>query len=906
MIFPFNSASVTLCVLLLDLITLTTACTDVVTSSGLEYILCDVSVNQRLARAVCGSDGARLAMFPSVEEFKSVYSELSDKQWTSAVWVGARYSKDERAYVWDNGQLVEESVMSQTGSDLTPTAGHCLMLNKEYRLEATNCRTLIGFICQHIEPTTTVMTTTERQTDSTVTVAAAATGYGDGDPSGGAAPGGNVVDVGGDGVDSKPFVASTAFADKTFITMATLTVTEAASQMAADDNLYSSSKTAKGVPSAELATVAATHVDATEVPRQNVNKITAQDTTAETKSKPSSQKSSRLRSKIVKETIDETTQQMVTDAVNSFSAKVGTSQKKAAKCQPSIAADADVLEFSVDIESFDDTTDFTVVDPVLSISSPETSTKGFETVSSFTIEEIPTALSATAPIIEFEEAIVDTVSSSETIMISDTPDKVDRGQDPSSDMPPSSSQSGNLVASTTTVISPFNIPTITSPSGNSLSSTYTPPTTTTSPSTSPINAMTSTSSSGTVSTTRPTFPPISGNQVSSTTTSSQSFSFSPLTSQLDVSSNTVASTTKPQATSFAPSVTDSIISNNPISSTSSPQTDTSSSTTSEPDILDDSTSFLRGSDFTTSFSSSPQSSSSEKSLSTTPSSDPTAIPLTPSQPNFSGNSNTSTTNPNPTDASPNTAQPDIPEKPKPSSPTSSADISSPPTTPRGTSKNHTTSIPDSSTTSIPTPSSQSDTSSNSTTLRSSSGPIKTSLSSSQNITETQTSPQSSSVSQHNISGTSQTSNPSSPSTKTPTLPSSRPEAETQSTPSQTLTSSLRKSNSSDSVLQLKKRLRSSAATEQCPCLCLDPNTDKRTETDLEEEKASLQTELMVDKKTLSSRRRGLTSAVDERPSAQSMGYVGGVVLLAVAFTLVVMDVIEYVATSRYLSYNHVT
>ena len=73
----------------------------------------------------------------------------------------------------------------------------------------------------------------------------------------------------------------------------------------------------------------------------------------------------------------------------------------------------------------------------------------------------------------------------------------------------------------------------------------------------------------------------------------------------------------------------------------------------------------------------------------------------------------------------------------------------------------------------------------------------------------------------------------------------------------------------------------------CVCDCYDNQN-----VTLEEKLQEIRTALYVNKKTLSSTKRKLISAGDERPSAASIGYFGMVLLCLVGLVLIVPDIFK--------------
>ncbi|XP_071119850.1 uncharacterized protein [Mytilus edulis] len=81
----------------------------------------------------------------------------------------------------------------------------------------------------------------------------------------------------------------------------------------------------------------------------------------------------------------------------------------------------------------------------------------------------------------------------------------------------------------------------------------------------------------------------------------------------------------------------------------------------------------------------------------------------------------------------------------------------------------------------------------------------------------------------------------------------------------------------------------SSSTCYCPCSASVASSSITTE-ELQAKIDKIQTELTVDKKETSSYKRRLTSAPDNRVSAQSIGYVGVVILTIVIGLLIVIDI----------------
>ncbi|VDI27273.1 Hypothetical predicted protein [Mytilus galloprovincialis] len=91
--------------------------------------------------------------------------------------------------------------------------------------------------------------------------------------------------------------------------------------------------------------------------------------------------------------------------------------------------------------------------------------------------------------------------------------------------------------------------------------------------------------------------------------------------------------------------------------------------------------------------------------------------------------------------------------------------------------------------------------------------------------------------------------------------------------------------------------RTSSSTCYCPCSATVASSSITTE-ELQAKIDKIQTELTVDKKETSSYKRRLTSAPDNRVSAQSIGYVGVVILTIVIGLLIVIDIPTLVKDTR--------
>ncbi|XP_076116914.1 uncharacterized protein LOC143084432 [Mytilus galloprovincialis] len=89
----------------------------------------------------------------------------------------------------------------------------------------------------------------------------------------------------------------------------------------------------------------------------------------------------------------------------------------------------------------------------------------------------------------------------------------------------------------------------------------------------------------------------------------------------------------------------------------------------------------------------------------------------------------------------------------------------------------------------------------------------------------------------------------------------------------------------------------SSSTCYCPCSATVASSSITTE-ELKAKIDKIQTELTVDKKETSSYKRRLTSAPDNRVSAQSIGYVGVVILTIVIGLLIVIDIPTLVKDTR--------
>ncbi|XP_071119854.1 uncharacterized protein [Mytilus edulis] len=89
----------------------------------------------------------------------------------------------------------------------------------------------------------------------------------------------------------------------------------------------------------------------------------------------------------------------------------------------------------------------------------------------------------------------------------------------------------------------------------------------------------------------------------------------------------------------------------------------------------------------------------------------------------------------------------------------------------------------------------------------------------------------------------------------------------------------------------------SSSTCYCPCSATVASSSITTE-ELQAKIDKIQTELTVDKKETSSYKRKLTSAPDNRVSAQSIGYVGVVILTIVIGLLIVIDIPTLVKDTR--------
>ena len=91
---------------------------------------------------------------------------------------------------------------------------------------------------------------------------------------------------------------------------------------------------------------------------------------------------------------------------------------------------------------------------------------------------------------------------------------------------------------------------------------------------------------------------------------------------------------------------------------------------------------------------------------------------------------------------------------------------------------------------------------------------------------------------------------------------------------------------------------SSSTSSTCYCPCNSNSVQNLTSEQITEKLQELKEELTVDKKDLSSWKRKLVSADDHRASAQSIGYVGAVILGAVVLFFVVLDFPRLVADSK--------
>lgn len=84
---------------------------------------------------------------------------------------------------------------------------------------------------------------------------------------------------------------------------------------------------------------------------------------------------------------------------------------------------------------------------------------------------------------------------------------------------------------------------------------------------------------------------------------------------------------------------------------------------------------------------------------------------------------------------------------------------------------------------------------------------------------------------------------------------------------------------------------SGTTTSDCYCSCtLTLSSSSITNAELQAKIEQIKTELTVDKKETSSYKRKLTSAPDNRVSAQSIGYVGVIILSIVVGLLVCIDI----------------
>lgn len=78
------------------------------------------------------------------------------------------------------------------------------------------------------------------------------------------------------------------------------------------------------------------------------------------------------------------------------------------------------------------------------------------------------------------------------------------------------------------------------------------------------------------------------------------------------------------------------------------------------------------------------------------------------------------------------------------------------------------------------------------------------------------------------------------------------------------------------------------STEKCKC----PVLSSQDVPDLEERLKNLKKELAIDKKSLSSHKRSRVSAMDNRPSAQYIGYTGGIVLSLCCGFIILSDILS--------------
>ncbi|CAG2236252.1 unnamed protein product [Mytilus edulis] len=140
--------------------------------------------------------------------------------------------------------------------------------------------------------------------------------------------------------------------------------------------------------------------------------------------------------------------------------------------------------------------------------------------------------------------------------------------------------------------------------------------------------------------------------------------------------------------------------------------------------------------------------------------------------------------------------------------------------------------------------------------------------------------------------------PISSSSVSPTLSSSYSSDITTSTLSETTLIEVYTTTSSSGVMTTSNVVSgTSSSTCYCPCSASVASSSITTE-ELQAKIDKIQTELTVDKKETSSYKRRLTSAPDNRVSAQSIGYVGVVILTIVIGLLIVIDIPTLVKDTR--------
>lgn len=83
---------------------------------------------------------------------------------------------------------------------------------------------------------------------------------------------------------------------------------------------------------------------------------------------------------------------------------------------------------------------------------------------------------------------------------------------------------------------------------------------------------------------------------------------------------------------------------------------------------------------------------------------------------------------------------------------------------------------------------------------------------------------------------------------------------------------------------------SASLASTCYCSCEDENNETISIEQLKEKIKQLREELIIDKKDLSSWKRKLTSASDERASSKNIGIFGAGILITVAITFVILDI----------------